>query len=449
MAVNGMLPSPRSRAWSDQIHADAIVIGSGPGGATVARGLAQAGWRVLILERGQDQRHHPTYGTYLGALRYAERGSLLYSHEGMQIIRPLLLGGATSMYCGCAAPPPDWLVTRYGIDLSAEVAESMEELGIAPLPPSLRGAASTKIALAATQLGMDWQPQAKLISPGRAAQFTCGAHCMLGCRCGAKWNAASFVDQAVAAGAILHTGVHVDNLIREGQRVVGVTGYRHGRFFRAHADHVILAAGGIGSPRILAASGIPAGEGLTVDTTLMVYGFSPEGGIGREPPMTWAWHHPEDTFMLSTLVDPWLMYPLAIAQADLAQIGSWADWGNMLGVMIKIKDSVAGTVGQRSISKPATTRDRAIISEARRIARQILVAAGADRHRLITTPLRGTHPASTVRIGHLVDSDLRSESAGLYVCDASIFPEALARPTVLTIIGFGKRLVRQLTSGRR
>jgi choline dehydrogenase-like flavoprotein len=32
----------------------------------------------------------------------------------------------------------------------------------------------------------------------------------------------------------------------------------------------------------------------------------------------------------------------------------------------------------------------------------------------------------------------------LYVCDASVFPEALARPTVLTIIALGKRLARHL-----
>ncbi len=31
---------------------DAIVVGSGPGGATVARELSRRGWKVLILERG-------------------------------------------------------------------------------------------------------------------------------------------------------------------------------------------------------------------------------------------------------------------------------------------------------------------------------------------------------------------------------------------------------------
>ena len=33
---------------------DVIVVGSGPGGSTVAWELARAGKRVLILERGRD-----------------------------------------------------------------------------------------------------------------------------------------------------------------------------------------------------------------------------------------------------------------------------------------------------------------------------------------------------------------------------------------------------------
>ena len=45
----------------------------------------------------------------------------------------------------------------------------------------------------------------------------------------------------------------------------------------------------------------------------------------------------------------------------------------------------------------------------------------------------------------MLNTDLRTETPGLYVCDASVFPEALARPTVLTIIGLGKRLARHLS----
>lgn len=84
------------------------------------------------------------------------------------------------MYCGCAAPPPDWLKQRYSVDIDAEVSETIEELEIAPLPAELRGVASTHIAQAAQALGYDWQPQWKFMRPGRTARFDCGAKCMLG-----------------------------------------------------------------------------------------------------------------------------------------------------------------------------------------------------------------------------------------------------------------------------
>jgi choline dehydrogenase-like flavoprotein len=268
---------------------------------------------------------------------------------------------------------------------------------------------------------------------------------MLGCRCGAKWNAGSYVDQAVAAGATLITAAHITRVLRNGRTVLGVEGRINGEPLLVTADCVVLAAGGIGTPRILQASGFAnAGQGLTVDSTLMVYGVGREPGIGSEPPMTWQWHSPDDEFMLSTLIDPWLMYPLAIAQTGLAQTASWSQWANTLGIMIKIKDDRAGHVQQRGISKPTTANDRERIEQAQQIARRILHEAGAKPESIVVTPLRGTHPASTARIGELVDQQLQTELDGLYICDASVFPEALGRPTVITIIGLGKRLATHL-----
>ena len=58
--------------------------------------------------------------------------------------------------------------------------------------------------------------------------------------------------------------------------------------------------------------------------------------------------------------------------------------------------------------------------------------------------IRGAHPSGTCRIGHVVDDNLETRIKNLYVCDASVFPEALDRPTVITIIAFGKRLVEHL-----
>jgi hypothetical protein len=205
-------------------NAEFVVVGSGPGGAAVARALSRAGRDVLLLERGRDWRHHALYGTYPGVLAYADRGALLFTPEGMNIIRPLMLGGATSMFCGCAADPPAWWLDRYGVDLHGYAATLREELKVKPLPPELRGEASTRIAQAAGDLGMEWLPQDKFVWPSRVPDFDCGAKCMLGCRCHAKWNAAEWVDDAVNAGAHLATRALVDEVLVNGSSVVGVRG---------------------------------------------------------------------------------------------------------------------------------------------------------------------------------------------------------------------------------
>lgn len=425
---------------------DVIVVGSGPGGATVARQLARQQHKVTLLERGADYRPRSYYGTYLGALLYTDRRSLLFSKEGLNIIRPLMVGGATSMYCGCAALPPEWLKSRYGIDIHTEAEETITELEIAPLPPELRGQASTRLAEAACDLGYEWKPQLKFVKPARSPRFDCGAKCMLGCRCGAKWSAAEFVDEAVEAGAELYPRAQVKRVLVENGRAVGVEGTREGKPFKAYAKAVVLAAGGIGTPRILQASGLnEAGQGMTMDTTVMVYGFTKSRGTGNEPPMTWSWENPEEGYMLSTLIDPWLLYPLITALKGPRYPLYWPRWNNMAGVMIKLKDQISGGVFPNGeISKPLTENDRQRLWSAEHVCRQILLKAGAHPDHIFTTPLRGTHPSGTVRIGEMLDNDLQTGIRDLYVCDASTFPEALGQPTVLTIIGLAKRLSAHL-----
>ena len=432
--------------WNRDYHV--IVVGSGPGGATAARQLARSGKKVLLLERGIDYRPKPYYGTYLGALIYADRMSLLFTQEGLNIVRPLMVGGATSMYCGCAAPPPDWLKNKYGVNIDSEVAETLAELEIAPLPEALRGQASTRVAQAAQALGYNWEPQLKFMKPARSKKFDCGAKCMLGCRCGAKWNAAEWVDEAVAAGADLRGNAKVSRVLTDGKQVTGVEGTLAGRPCRARAPIVILAAGGIGTPRILQASGVKgAGDGMTMDITTMVYGFVKERGTGNEPPMTWSWENLQTGYMLSTLIDPWLLYPIINVLKGPGYAATWPRWNNTLGVMIKLKDSISGGVfADGKISKPFVGDDRERQSDAEQVCRRILKEAGAEPASMFMTPLRGTHPSGTVRIGTMLDTDLQTEIAGLYVCDASTFPEALARPTVLTIIGLGKRLANHLAA---
>jgi choline dehydrogenase-like flavoprotein len=161
--------------------------------------------------------------------------------------------------------------------------------------------------------------------------------------------------------------------------------------------------------------------------------------------MTWSWENDDGGYMLSTLTDPFLMYPLIAIKKGIGPALHWARWHKMMGIMIKLKDDISGIIyPDGRISKTLTDSDRERQNHAYDLCRKILIEAGAKKSSIFMTPLRGTHPSGTVRIGELLDNDLQSNVKGLYVCDAGVFPESLDRPTVLTIIGLGKRLAARL-----
>jgi choline dehydrogenase-like flavoprotein len=429
---------------------DVAVVGSGPGGATVARQLARAGQRVMLLEMGRDYRRDVYYGSHLGGLVYGDKHSLLFTEEGLNIIRPIMTGGATNMYCACAATPPPWLRERYGVDLDDYAKETMSELRVAPLPDELLGTASRRVMEDAQDLGHDWQPILKFMDPSRTDNFDCGAKCLLGCRCSAKWTANEYVDEAVGAGCTLLTRARVDELVIEDGRVGGVRGRLRGREpFEVRAKVVVVSGGGIGTPLILQNSGFAeAGRGIAMDTTVIVYGVSTEAGTAFEPPMTVGYHDVEHGYMLATLIDPWFLYPIMAALKGPRYVLSARNYRRTVGIMIKVTDEVSGMISMEgSISKPMTDRDRERLHHATIVSHQILVKGGCDSDSIYVSRLLGTHPSATVRLGEMVDADLQTSTRGLYVCDASVFPEALGQPTVLTIISFAKRLSEHLMGG--
>src|SRR6185295_13373110 len=105
------------------------------------------------------------------------------------------------------------------------------------------------------------------------------------------WNAAEWVDEAVAtSNCQLLAEAQVTELIIENKKVTGVRGQIKGRPFTLQAARVVLAAGGIGTPLLLKRAGLTrAGDGIGMDTTLMVYGAAKFPGNGNEPPMTYEW----------------------------------------------------------------------------------------------------------------------------------------------------------------
>ncbi len=429
-------------------QADYVIVGSGPGGATVARQLAKAGKKVILLERGKDHRGKWYYGTHLGCLLYCDKMGMLMTEEGLQIVRGIMTGGSTNLYCGCASPPPAWLKNRYKINLDSFVKQTIDELKVAPLARPLWGRATRRVHEAAGELGYEWEAQPKFMDVSRGEPFDCGAKCMLGCRCGAKWTANEYVDEAVQAGCELLTGMHVKEVLVNNGEAQGVVASVSGGkgTLRVEAPTVILAAGGIGSPVILQHSGVPeAGQGMTMDTTVMVCGESRDEGMHLDPPMAVSFCDDKNGYMLSTLIDPWLLYPLIHTLHGPRNPLRFLRYGKTLGIMIKLKDEISGGITMEGkISKPLTDQDRWRLNHASNLARRILIRAGCKPDSVFVGPLRGTHPGGTIRIGELLTTQMETPIQGLYVSDASCFPEALDRPTVLTLIALSKRLAKHL-----
>jgi len=276
---------------------------------------------------------------------------------------------------------------------------------------------------------------------------------MLGCRCGAKWTANEYVDQAVRDGCELLTGMTVKEVLVNNGSAEGVEATVSGGkgLLRVEAQTVILAAGGIGSPVILQHSGLSeAGRGMTMDTTVMVCGESRDEGMHMDPPMAVSFCDDENGYMLSTLIDPWMLYPLILTLRGPRNPLRFLRYGKTMGVMIKLKDEISGGIDMEGkISKSLTEQDRWRLNHASNLARKILIRAGCRPDSVFVGPLRGTHPSGTVRIGELLSSQLESPIKELYVSDASCFPEALDRPTVLTLIALSKRLAKHLMNKDR
>ena len=118
---------------------------------------------------------------------------------------------------------------------------------------------------------------------------------------------------------------------------------------------------------------------------------------------------------------------------------------NVLGLFVKIGDSSQGyvTVDGR-ISKPMIKEDNARMEKGTDLCKQILLEAGVDPSSIGIVDRIGGHPGGTAPIGECVDENLETETKGLHICDASVFPRSPGVPPVLTIIALAKRFTDYL-----
>ena len=102
---------------------DAIVVGSGPGGATVAKELSQNDKKVLILEWGGNAPLKGTLPQAATMIGIPGRSLLITNKKMHVLLRGITTGGSSVFYCGTAFDPPFEMLESHGVDIRTEIEE--------------------------------------------------------------------------------------------------------------------------------------------------------------------------------------------------------------------------------------------------------------------------------------------------------------------------------------
>jgi choline dehydrogenase-like flavoprotein len=422
-----------------------VVVGSGAGGATAARELQARGHDVTVLEAGEPFK---PFTRRLGWAHAIRRTGLLGSErtitrffpplrtvrveDGMILVWGQAPGGTTTLSTGNLARSDNGL-QGIGVDLSPEFEELETEIGVTETPRDRWRPTSVDMFQTASGLGMDPVPTPKLVEVTRCV--SCGL-CELGCATSAKWDSRRFLDDMVSRGGTLLTGSPVSRVLIEDGRAVGVQVGEGRSTRRVKADAVVLAAGGIGTARILESSGIGTSDTFWVDVVLTVAGERQGAAMLDEPPM--VWYAKREHYILSPYFDLLALFFHKLWRQRPVE--------DHVGMMIKLADTAKGRIGaDGTVRKALTEVDRERLGTAREEAVAILEGAGVSGP-YVDGVLNGGHLGGTVPLAREDAGTMRPSHLpqGLWVADLSLAPESNGMPTILVAAALGLRVARRL-----
>lgn len=487
------------------LDCDAVVVGSGAGGAVIAATLAEAGKRVIVLEEGPalDARAH-------GRMRQSESLRSVWRDAGMTIavgigdspsinVTTARVLGGSSMVTGGVCFRADaevldgWSKELTIDDLSASsmdrwYTEVERDVHVETTPINLRSKSTNLFIEGGEKLGIPFHPMSRNTNG-------CTGHgrCNFGCPNAAKMSVdLNYLPRAERAGAELWTDCLVERVVTEGTRATGV----RGRFvnekkeltkfhFTVFAKRVILAGGAAYTPLILQASGLARrsgalGRNLSLHPSFRVMAEFDEPVHGWDGAMQSAY---SDHFHDDGMVFNAIFTPPGIVAAAMPGFGSHharfrerianiAMFGGML------HDDGGGRLWRFFGREPLMTyrmsqRDRARMPLLLRRMAEIFFSAGAKRvflpifgsepieaDALPNAPLESTHgrhfecssqhPLGTCRMGSDPRASVVSPTGELwdvknvYVADGSILPTSLGKNPQLTIMAMSKRVANRL-----
>ncbi len=250
---------------------EAIVIGSGPGGAVVAKELAEAGFDVILLEEGPPFGAADFRQDAGAAMQRTLRGQgtrVAMGNAYMPTMQANGLGGGSLVNSAICARAPAFTIESWqectGIDLTREAldphyARVEQFLGVEPTSQEVLGQRNLRFKMGCDSLGMSSEPTRRNVKGCKGS-----AECFTGCRTGAKRSMdVSYVPAAIRAGARVYTSVRAERVLHDGSVVRGIRGHvvepftsRESHEVEIHATFVVLAAGCMQTPVILQKSGL-------------------------------------------------------------------------------------------------------------------------------------------------------------------------------------------------
>jgi choline dehydrogenase-like flavoprotein len=504
---------PRGLAGQAEITGDldleceAVIVGSGAGGATVAAELAEAGIDVIVLEEGG---YHPTE-SFTAETGRALRTLYRDGGGGMAIGRPSVLyaegrcvGGSTVVNGGMSWRTPARVLDRWaeqeGIkairekDLEPYFTRVESRLSVGLQDPETIGRDSELFKAGADAKG--WA-----IIPNRRNQLHCAGtnSCTSGCPTGAKRSMlVTSVPRALSLGARLFADCRVDRVTRSGSAVTGVTGHvsrpggRTGPKITVRARTVIVAGGAIQTPALLMRSGLRSASGqlgrnLSLHPNAVVTAFFDEDVTG--------WHGVHQAFQIREFTAEGLLLT-AVNLPPTMLAGILPAYGRELGALMAdynrivtagplVTDTGTGRIrnvpglgpqvfyqladadAARMVRGVELTADALFAAGARRVLLPFdgapEVRSPAELRRLLARPV----PKRSMQLYsiHLMGTARMSEDprrgvtgsfgefhgvSGLFVADASLFPGPIGINPMETVIALAMRNARQLIErGRR
>lgn len=413
---------------------DAIIIGSGTCGATIARELALQNKKVLILEKGGDDPLSETLPGIAPILNEVSVGPKLKDMRGVTT------GGTTALYFGVAALPPFDTFSALGIDLTQDYEEVKKELPINYLPDEVFGPQSLKLRDSAQELGYSWEKQLMLIDADK---------CKTGYSYEAKWKAKSFVEDAVNNGATLLNKAEVTKIIFQKGKAIGVE-YKQKKkrkfskptLCTVYGEKIILAAGVLASPQILKKSGAKnvANRGFYFDPNQVYFGLIPN--LNSKNNFVGAMEtNLEEDITLGDANIPKLLYKFLMI--SMLKPKHFFSFSKSIGIGVKVHEPMGGELRENGkYHKEVSKEVLAKLQRGGEAAIEILKNAGATH--IVKSPVNVTSTGGVLKINEHVDTNLQTEFKNLYVCDRSILPDTFRKPPTLTLVCLGKYLSRRL-----